>query len=76
MEHNCDIWSGIYIFLKKQNTTTIVIDQKINKLIKILEDSLREYCEHDIEEDYIDISVDNCKKIYYCKKCLLTFNIR
>jgi hypothetical protein len=76
MEHNCDIWSRIYTFLKKQHTTTIVIDQKLNELIKILEDSLREYCEHDIEEDYIDISVDNCKKIYYCKKCLLTFNIR
>jgi hypothetical protein len=76
MEQNCGIWSGIYSFLKKQNTTTIMIDQKLNELIKILEDNLREYCEHEIEEDYIDISIDNCKKIYYCNKCLLTFNIR
>ena len=76
MEQKCDIWSGMYIFLKKQDKTTIIIDEKINELIKMLEDNLKEYCQHEMEEDYIDISVDTCKKIYYCKKCLLTFNIR
>ena len=54
------------------------INVKINnpELIKMIEDNLKEYCQHEMEEDYIDISVDTCKKIYYCKKCLLTFNTR
>jgi hypothetical protein len=41
------------------------INDKIN-------DVLDEECNHDIQEDMIDITPDSSQKIYYCKKCYLT----
>ena len=75
MEQNCDIWTEMYSFLnrQKQHITCNEILNKLNELVKILEDKLRENCKHDLENDYIDISEDNYQKICYCKKCLLTF---
>ena len=31
-------------------------------------------CKHEFVEDYIDISVDNCMKIVYCKICENNFD--
>ena len=77
MEQNCDIWTEMYSFLnrQKQHITCNEILNKLNELVNILEDKLRENCKHDLENDYIDISEENYQKICYCKKCLLTFTI-
>jgi len=75
MDQNCDFLTEIFLFLnkQKQNITCNEILNKLNELVKILEDKIRENCNHDLENDYIDISEDNSQKICYCKKCLLTF---
>ena len=46
---------------------------KINSLNSSIEDKLRKRCQHDIEIDYIDTSLDEGIQIRYCSKCLLTF---
>ena len=52
------------------------ISKQMNKLIVMIEEQLRQYCNHDIEVDHIDTSPDDCKQIFYCKHCLLTFTDR
>ena len=51
--------------------------QELRKDILLLQTKmnyiLMDYCEHDIQEDYIDIYPEKSQKIQYCKKCLLTF---
>jgi hypothetical protein len=82
MDQNYEIWIEMYSFLNRQKQHIMcneILQQnnilnKLNELITILEDNLREKCEHEIEEDYIDISEENYQKICYCTKCLLTFN--
>jgi hypothetical protein len=82
-EINVDNWLDLYNILNKKKHEIInneilisqnyIIHKKINELIKILENKLRENCVHDLEHDYIEINIEQYKKICYCKKCMLTF---
>jgi hypothetical protein len=58
------------IILSSQNYT---ICKKINELIKLLEEKVKENCVHKLEYDYIDVDIDRYEKICYCSKCMLTF---
>jgi hypothetical protein len=58
------------IILSSQN---YLINKKINELIKLLEDKLKENCVHELEYDYIEINIERYEKICYCSKCMLTF---
>ena len=44
----------------------------VDFLIKSITEVLKEECDHQIEEDYIDVYPDKSLKIHYCVKCLLT----
>ena len=43
------------------------IVEKVQPYVKI-------YCQHQINEDLIDIDPDRSKTIYYCTKCETTFD--
>jgi len=58
------------IILSSQN---YLINKKINELIKLLEDKIKENCVHELEYDYIEINIERYEKICYCSKCMLTF---
>jgi hypothetical protein len=58
------------IILSSQN---YLINKKINELIKLLEDKIKENCVHELENDYIEINIERYEKICYCIKCMLTF---
>jgi hypothetical protein len=58
------------IILSSQN---YLINKKINELIKLLEDKIKENCVHELENDYIEINIERYEKICYCTKCMLTF---
>ena len=58
------------VILSSQN---YLINKKINELIKLLEDKLKENCVHELEYDYIEINIERYEKICYCSKCMLTF---
>jgi hypothetical protein len=82
-EINVENWLDLYNILNKKKHEIInneilfsqnyIINKKINELIKMLEDKLRENCLHDLEYDYIEINIEQYEKICYCKKCMLTF---
>jgi len=63
-----DIFCPVYrnYFIEKRNS----IRQKKN----ICENKILELCNHDFEEDYIDIHPDRSQKITYCKICEYTKN--
>ena len=83
MNKENDIYLEIYNYLNNKkimfydnneefkNSYNII--KNINELIKLLEQHIKSNCDHEYENDYIDISLDKSKKICYCKKCLLTF---
>ena len=58
------------IILSSQN---YLINKKINELIQLLEDKIKENCVHELEYDYIEINIERYEKICYCSKCMLTF---
>ena len=58
------------VILSSQN---YLINKKINELIKLLEEKLKENCVHELENDYIEIDIERYEKICYCVKCMLTF---
>jgi len=58
------------VILSSQN---YLINKKINELIKLLEDKIKENCVHELENDYIEINIERYEKICYCTKCMLTF---
>ncbi len=74
-----NIYLELYNFLN--NTKLIIcndtlnnnIIKKMNELTKLLEEKIKNICQHEYEYDDIDISLDNSQKICYCKKCMLTF---
>jgi hypothetical protein len=74
-KENNNVYLELYKYLNKKiimlNSYDII--KKISELTKLLEEKLRENCDHDYEYDDIDISLDKSQKICYCKKCLLTF---
>jgi len=74
-EYKENIYLELYKYLNKKKVMLNSYDiiKKINELTKLLEENLREYCDHEYEYDDIDISLDKSQKICYCKKCLLTF---
>lgn len=45
----------------------------INMFLKDVEYAIDELCDHEIEEDDIDLGPETSKRIYYCKKCEKTF---
>ena len=78
-KENDNVCLEIYNFLINtnlkicNNTLNNDIIQKINELTKLLEEKIKNICQHEYEYDYIDISLDKSQKICYCKKCMLTF---
>ena len=44
-----------------------------DKMINELKVFLRDYCQHSITKDHIDLGFDSTKTIFYCDKCLTTF---
>jgi hypothetical protein len=58
------------IVLSSQNYT---IHKKINELIHLLEEKIKENCVHELEYDYIELDIERYEKICYCTKCMLTF---
>ena len=47
--------------------------ESFDKMINELKLFLRNYCQHCITKDHIDFGFDSTKTIYYCEKCLTTF---
>ena len=82
-EFNVTIWIDLYKCLNQKkheinnnivlSSQNYVINKKINELIKLLEEKLKENCVHEFENDYIEIDIDRYEKICYCIKCMLTF---
>jgi len=82
-ELNVQVWLELYNVLNQKkyeiNNNDVLkcqnylINKKINDLIKILEEKLKENCIHELEYDYIDIDLERYEKICYCTKCMLTF---
>jgi len=83
-ELNVENWLDLFNILNKKkyeinnnvilNSQNYLINKKINELIDLLDEKLRENCIHDLEYDYIELNIEHYKKICYCKKCMLTFN--
>ena len=74
-EYKENDYSELYKYLnkKKEKLNNYDIIKKINELTNLIEEFIRENCDHVYEYDDIDISLDKSQKICYCKKCLLTF---
>lgn len=81
---NVENWLDIYNYLNKKKyqinnneiliSKNYLINKKINELIKILEQKLKDNCDHELDYDYIEIDFEKYEKICYCIKCMLTFN--
>lgn len=48
--------------------------QEYNEIYNSIKNFLLKYCKHSVVEDYIDVTPDTSKKVYYCEKCNLTFS--
>lgn len=48
------------------------VQKDMECLLNNIDETLKEGCVHEIEEDYIDTYPEKSVKIYYCKNCLLT----
>jgi hypothetical protein len=82
-ELNVETWIELYNILNKKKyvinnneilrSQNYVIYKKINELITILEEKLKENCDHELEYDYIELDIERYEKICYCTKCMLTF---
>jgi ADP-glucose pyrophosphorylase len=82
-EINVTNWMDLYNILNKKkheinnnvilSSQNYLINTKINELIKLLEEKLKENCVHELEHDYIEIDIERYEKICYCIKCMLTF---
>jgi len=57
-----------------RNGSFDVLGCLIKGILEDTENIMDELCDHEIEEDDIDIGPETSKRIYYCKKCLETFN--
>jgi hypothetical protein len=55
-----DEYHKIFLLERKQNVT---------ELKTICDNKIRELCNHDFENDMIDITPDSSKNITYCKIC-------
>ena len=82
-EINVTNWMDLYNYLNQKknemnnniilSSQNYLINKKINELIKLLEEKLKENCLHELENDYIEIDIERYEKICYCVKCMLTF---
>jgi hypothetical protein len=80
---NVETWIDLYNILNKKKyeitnneilrSQNHIIHKKINELITILEEKLKENCVHELENDYIELDIERYEKICYCTKCMLTF---
>ena len=50
--------------------------EKYEKIKSLVNEYLKEFCEHIIIEDVIDIDPDRSKYIRYCEKCESTFQVK
>jgi hypothetical protein len=48
-------------------------NKEYSLIVKLANDYLKKYCQHEIVEDYIDTAPESCKKIFYCELCYKTF---
>lgn len=49
-------------------------DNEIDEILKLVDQYLKKNCNHKIVNDLIDIDPDRSKSIQYCEHCLVTFN--
>jgi hypothetical protein len=61
----------------KRITDDLIIDmediQALNKIINKIDEKIYLYCDHEFEEDEIDITIDESRKIKYCIHCYLDY---
>ena len=48
--------------------------EEYKNIMKMVKEYLQTFCKHDIVSDDIEISFERLKTIYYCNKCMHTFN--
>ena len=56
------------------NCETLPPTESFNQMIDDLKKFLREYCQHRITKDHIDLGFDSTKTIFYCEKCYTSFH--
>jgi len=49
------------------------INSEYKKIYDLILEYIKTHCNHKIVEDYIDLGIDESKKIEYCSVCLTTF---
>ena len=57
----------INLYLRIQEN--LIKKENILNLLKEINNKIMNICEHEFENDYVDISLDKSQKIKYCKKC-------
>ena len=50
------------------------VNHEYKKIQELVQEYIIKYCQHEIVKDYIDVSYEDCQCIYYCSKCLMTFD--
>ena len=65
-----EIQYGIHGSSMKKNSR----NQQIQSLLEYMREFLDEYCNHEMETDYVDINIETTQKIVYCKKCEFIYN--
>lgn len=73
-ESNVDTQIKSYLFhtCHKNDDAFLCRRTKIKEIKNMLEDKIKQLCEHEFEDDMIDITPDKSKNIIYCKICGLT----
>ena len=57
----------------ERNFDSVVINSEYKKIYESILEYIKTHCNHKIVEDYIDIGIDESKKIYFCELCFTTF---
>jgi len=53
------------------NKDSCLENSEYKQIYKLVQEYLKKNCNHNIIKDYIDISLDESKDIYYCSHCYL-----
>jgi len=56
-----------------RNGSFDVLGCMLKMFVEDVEHAIDQVCDHEIEEDDIDLGPETSKRIYYCKKCEKTF---
>jgi len=72
MESSQDIqvMKNLKMIIENENCLEIKNDDYKN-IYKMIKTYLQKHCHHNIIKDYIDITTDTSKDIYYCSHCYL-----